>query len=47
MKKLFALVLAAVMALSVCSFASAEADGFKGEIKVWVADAMVDLTNQL
>lgn len=46
MKKLFALVLAAVMALSVCSFASAEADGFKGEIKVWVADAMVDLTNQ-
>jgi len=47
MKKLFALVLAAMMMLSMVSFASAEeAAGFNGEIKIWVADAMVDLTKQ-
>ncbi len=43
MKKFLSLVLAAVMMLSLCSFASAE--GFDGEIKVWVADNVVDFTN--
>lgn len=42
MKKLLSLVLALAMLLSLCSFASAE--GFSGEIKVWVADATVDFT---
>lgn len=45
MKKLLAFVLAAVMALSMMSFASAEA-AFDGEIKVWVADAVSALTAQ-
>ncbi len=43
MKKFLSLVLAAVMMLSLCSFASAE--GFDGEIKVWVADNTVEFTN--
>ncbi|MGN1368173.1 MAG: extracellular solute-binding protein [Aristaeellaceae bacterium] len=42
MKKLLSLVLALAMLLSLCSFASAE--GFSGEIKIWVADATVDFT---
>ncbi len=44
MKKLLALVLAAVMALSMVSFAAAE--GATYDITVWVADAIVDLTTQ-
>jgi arabinogalactan oligomer/maltooligosaccharide transport system substrate-binding protein len=46
MKKFLAIVLAAVMALSMVSFASAE-NPLAGEyeIKVWVADAIVDLTD--
>ena len=46
MKKLLALVLVVMMALSAMSFASAEAAGFEGEIKVWVADAVSALTAQ-
>lgn len=46
MKKLLALLLVAVMALSMVSVASAETAGFDGELKVWVAEAMVELTNQ-
>ena len=42
MKKILSLVLALAMVLSLCSFAAAE--GFSGEIKVWVADATVDFT---
>ena len=42
MKKLFALVLAVVLALTLCSAAFAE--GFDGELKVWVAEAAVDFT---
>ena len=42
MKKILSLVLALAMMLSLCSFASAE--GFDGEIKVWVAEATVDFT---
>lgn len=42
MKKLLSLVLALAMLLSLCSFASAE--GFSGEIKIWVADKTVDFT---
>ena len=44
MKKFLSLVLALAMLLSVCAFANAE--GFNGEIKVWVAEAVVDFTNQ-
>ena len=43
MKRLFAAVLSLVMILSLVSF-TASAEGFSGEVKVWVADAMVDLT---
>jgi len=43
MKKLLALVLAAVMVLSMASFAAAEG-GQTYDITVWVADAIVDLT---
>ena len=42
MKKILSLVLALAMMLSLCSFASAE--GFDGEIKIWVADKTVDFT---
>ena len=42
MKKILSLVLALAMMLSLCSFASAE--GFSGEIKIWVADKTVDFT---
>ena len=44
MKKVMALVLAIAMFLSLASFASAE--GFSGEIKIWVADATVDFTKE-
>ena len=46
MKKFLAVVLAALMALSMMSFASAEGLAGEYEIKVWVADAIVDLTAQ-
>ncbi|MDD6051236.1 MAG: extracellular solute-binding protein [Clostridiales bacterium] len=42
MKKILSLVLAAAMLLSLCSFASAE--GFDGQIKIWVAEATVEFT---
>ncbi len=42
MKKFLSLVLALAMMLSLCTFASAE--GFSGEIKVWVAEATVEFT---
>ena len=42
MKKILSLVLAVAMMLSLCSFASAE--GFSGEIKIWVAENVVDFT---
>ncbi len=45
MKKVLAMVLAAVMLLSVASFAAAE-EGFSGEIKIWVAENTVDFTSQ-
>ena len=44
MKKILAIVLAAVLALSMVSFASASSLAGEYEIKVWVADAIVDLT---
>ena len=44
MKKFLAIVLAAIMALSMVSFASASSLAGEYEIKVWVADAIVDLT---
>lgn len=42
MKKILSLVLALAMMLSLCSFASAE--GFDGEIKIWVAENVVEFT---
>ena len=42
MKQILSLVLALAMALSLCSFAAAE--GFDGEIKIWVAEATVEFT---
>ena len=44
MKKILAIVLTVAMMLSLVSFASAE--GFSGDIKVWVADAVVDFTKE-
>ena len=44
MKKFFAMALCLVLAMSMFTMASAE--GFSGEIKVWVADNVVDFTNQ-
>lgn len=44
MKKFLAMVLSLVMVLSMVGCASAE--GFSGEIKIWVADATVDFTLQ-
>ena len=42
MKKFLALVLCLMMALSMVGAASAE--GFSGEIKIWVAEATVEFT---
>ena len=44
MKKVFAIVLALVLCLSLASFASAE--GFDGEVKIWVAEATVEFTKE-
>ena len=44
MKKVFAIVLALVLCLSLVSFASAE--GFDGEVKIWVAEATVEFTKE-
>ena len=44
MKKILSLVLALAMMLSLVSFASAE--GFDGEIKIWVAENTVEFTKQ-
>ena len=41
MKKLFAVVLALALALTLCS---AFAEGYSGDLKVWVPDAAVDFT---
>ena len=41
MKKVFALIMALALVLSMCSFASAD---YSGEIKIWVAEATVDFT---
>ena len=46
MKKFLAIVLAAVMALSMMSFASAEGLAGEYDIVVWVAENIVDLTKQ-
>jgi len=43
MKKLFAVVLALALALTLCS---AFAEGYSGELKVWVPEAVVDFTAQ-
>ncbi|MDI9521585.1 MAG: extracellular solute-binding protein [Bacillota bacterium] len=43
MRKFFALVLTLAMTLSLFSFV-ANAEGYTGDIKIWVADSMVDLT---
>ena len=43
MKKFLAILMAAAMLLSLVSFASAE-EGFSGEIKIWVADNVVEFT---
>ena len=45
MKKLLAIVLAAVMALSMMSFASAEGLAGEYDITVWVAENIVDLND--
>ena len=45
MKKFLAIVMAAVMVLSVCLTASAELAG-EYDITVWVAEKAVDLTKQ-
>ncbi|MBQ6349070.1 MAG: extracellular solute-binding protein [Clostridia bacterium] len=43
MKKILTLVLAFALALTLCGAAFAE--GYSGDLKVWVADAAVDFTN--
>jgi arabinogalactan oligomer/maltooligosaccharide transport system substrate-binding protein len=43
MKKILTLVLAFALALTMCGAAFAE--GYSGDLKVWVADAAVDFTN--
>lgn len=43
MRKFFALVLTLAMTLSLFSFV-ANAEGYTGDVKIWVADSMVDLT---
>lgn len=45
MKKFLAIVLTVAMMLSLVSFASAE-EGFSGDIKIWVADNVVDFTKE-
>ena len=42
MKNIHSLVLALALVLSLCSFAAAE--GFSGEIKIWVAENTVEFT---
>ena len=44
MRKLFAVVLSLALVLSFAGKSVASAESFSGEIKIWVADAMVDLT---
>ena len=44
MKKILTMVLAFALALTLCGAAFAE--GYSGDLKVWVADAAVDFTNQ-
>ena len=44
MKKIITLVLALALALTLCGAAMAE--GYSGNLKVWVAEAAVDFTNQ-
>ena len=46
MKKFLAIVMAAIMALSMMSFASAESLAGEYDITVWVAEKAVDLTKQ-
>ena len=46
MKKIFSLFLALVMVLSVCSFASASSVAGTYDVKIWVAENVVDLTKQ-
>ena len=46
MKKIVSLILALAMALSVCSFAGAESLAGTYDIKVWVANEIVDLTKK-
>ena len=46
MKKLISLILALAMALSVCSFAGADSLAGTYDIKVWVANEIVDLTKK-
>ena len=43
MRKFFAIVLSLTLMLSLASLPTA-AEGFSGEVKIWVPDAMVDLT---
>ncbi|MBR6028999.1 MAG: extracellular solute-binding protein [Clostridia bacterium] len=45
MKKLVALLLAAMLLMSCAAFASAEG-GFSGEVKIWVAENTVEFTQQ-
>ncbi len=44
MRKLFVLVLSMALLLSLTGVSVAAAEGFSGEIKIWVADNMVELT---
>ena len=47
MKKLVSMLLAVMMVVSMMTFVSfASAEGFSGEIKIWVADAVVDFTKE-
>ena len=44
MKKLLAILLCAAMLLGMVSLASAE--GYSGDLKIWVAEAAVDFTKE-
>jgi len=46
MKKILAIVMALAMMLSLVSVAGAETTGYNGELKIWVAEAVVDFTQQ-